>query len=448
MTSVRRRLIAGFGANTYGRVIATIVQIISVPVFLTHWGTSLYGEWILLNAIPSYFQMSDIGFGTVAGNEMTMLVAADRQQEAIEVFQSVWVLITGISLLFVALLLGVIWFLPVERWFHLHVLSINDARYIVILLSLSVLLSMQEALFQAAFRCVGKYAFGTLIKSTIMLASFFAIMIVVLMRQSAGVAAFVVMLVNWSGTFLMWILLRRSIPWIRFGTKHASYATVKRLASPALSFICFPLGTALSLQGTLMVIGHLLGPIAVVTFNTARTISRSGYQVMQLINNSVWPEMSVAFGRDDISLARRLHRRSCQLSTALCAITILFAALFGDRIWRTWTYGKLQTDAILLDTLLIQMLVASLWFTSAVVPNSVNKHQGVAKMILGSTLLSLVLTAILIRIPGLQLRGAAISLVIGDGLMSLYVLKRSLMLVNDTLPDFLRSMLKIPSLKS
>lgn len=80
MTSIKRRLIAGFGAGTFSRLMTTLIQIVGVPIFLLHWGTALYGEWLLLNTIPAYFALSDIGFGSVAGNEMTMLVAAEKKR--------------------------------------------------------------------------------------------------------------------------------------------------------------------------------------------------------------------------------------------------------------------------------------------------------------------------------------------------------------------------------
>src|SRR4051812_13746711 len=109
MSTTKRRLIAGFGAGTFGRISNMVIQIIAVPVFLTHWGTALYGEWILLNTIPTYFGLSDIGFGSVAGNEMTMLVAAGKKDEALNVFQSVWILTTVISSAIGLLLLAGVW---------------------------------------------------------------------------------------------------------------------------------------------------------------------------------------------------------------------------------------------------------------------------------------------------------------------------------------------------
>src|SRR5216684_7073450 len=117
--TVRGRLIRGLGATALGSVVTAIVQIVSVPVFLHFWGVKLYGEWLILSAIPTYLMLSDMGFGSVAGNDMTMRVAAGDREGALETFQSTWVLITGTSLLVVFTVLGLIWFLPLTRWLNL-----------------------------------------------------------------------------------------------------------------------------------------------------------------------------------------------------------------------------------------------------------------------------------------------------------------------------------------
>jgi len=74
-SSVRRRLVRGFGASAMGPVVTALVQLVSVPVFLRFWGAHLYGEWMVLSAIPTYLSLSDTGFGSVAGDDMTMRVA-------------------------------------------------------------------------------------------------------------------------------------------------------------------------------------------------------------------------------------------------------------------------------------------------------------------------------------------------------------------------------------
>jgi len=251
----------------------------------------------------------------------------------------------GVTLLGIALLLIVaVWFLPLGSWLHMHAISPADTNLIVLLLGLAVLLGMQETLFQAAFRCVGKYPLGTMAKSLVVLAAFLSTMLGVGLHLSPVPVTVLYVAVNAVGVLALWILLRREVPWIRFGIRHAQWAVIRRLTGPAFSYMSFPLVNALNLQGILVVIGYVMGPVAVVTFNTARTISRSVAQGMNLINNSIWPEMSAAFGVGAMEVARMLHRRACQISLLLCLGITLGVAFLGDWIWRVWTVGKESTN--------------------------------------------------------------------------------------------------------
>ena len=252
---------------------------------------------------------------------------------------------------------------------------------------------------------------------------------------------------NAVGVLALWVLLRREVPWICSGCCMRAGAAIRRLTNAALSFMSFPLVNALNLQGILVVVGHIMGPVAVVTFNTARTISRSAAQGMNLINNSVWPEMSAAFGLGDMNLARKLHRRACQFSLVLCLSITVAITLFGNWIWKIWTVGKIPTDPVLLYIFLAQMLVSAFWFTSLVVPMAINKHQAVARIMLAATLLALALAWELMRVPALGLRGAALALTIGDLITALYVLRESLRLLDDNLSAFMSSMLDLSVLR-
>ena len=89
-SSTKRRLFLGFVSNWVGKLASTIIQLVQVPVFLHFWSVPLYGEWMIVNSIPAYLSFSNIGFGSVAGNEMTMMVARDDREGALRVFQSCW----------------------------------------------------------------------------------------------------------------------------------------------------------------------------------------------------------------------------------------------------------------------------------------------------------------------------------------------------------------------
>jgi len=444
-SAVRRRLAAGFGVNVFSRGVGTLIQLLSVPIFLRHWGTDLYGEWLLLNSIPSNFALSDMGFGSTAGNEMTMLMAAGRQQEALEVFQSVLALTTGISSALGALFLALVWFLPFQSWLHTYSISRHDTKIVVLLLVLSVLLSMQETLYQAAFRCVAKYVYGTFLKSLILFLSFLAVSGVVFFGGNVVQTAAVYFGINALGTLLLWLALKHEVPWIRFGFEHARWATLRRLAGPSISFMAMPIGNAINLQGMLLVVGHVLGPVAVVIFATARTVSRTAIAFMGMISNTIWPEMSTAVGAGDWPLARAIHRRACQVSIS-CGLAIVAAmAVVGPWIWRRWTVHQFPTDHVLLDLMLLLVVFSSLWLTSITALTATNRHQHVAMVYLAVTSCSLAAAWLLAEHFGL--RGAALALIVGEIFMACSVMRSSLRFLGDTFAGFARSMFSVPRLR-
>lgn len=446
MTSIRRRLLANAGANSFGKALSVVIQLVSVPVLLHHWGAAVYGEWILLSTVPTYFAMSDIGFGNVAGNEMTMLVAAEKSEEALDVFQSVSLFITGLSVLICMLFSIGVWYLPVDKWLHIRAISRSDTRMILLLLGVSALLTLQEGLFWGCFRCVGKYSLGTMAKSAVLAGSFLGLLVAASCGASPLQVAMVIVVINACGTVGLWALLRMQAEWLRYGRSHARWHTIQRLFWPAASYMSFPVSNLLNVQGTLIVIGNTFGPVGAVTFSTARTISRSVLQALALINASVWPEISAAFGAGRLALVRRIHRTSCQVSIVVCVGTTMLVAIFGNRLWDAWTLGRVPTDPLLLKILLLQMLLGAFWYTSSIVPVAINRHEELARKILLATAGTLVLSWALMSMPLLGLRGAAIALVVGDLVTVLFVLRTSLRLAEDTLKGFLQSLLANPKL--
>jgi hypothetical protein len=97
--NVLRRIRNGLGANLYSQIATVIVQLVGAPILLHAWGAQLYGEWLVLSAIPAYLSMSDLGFSQSAGYDMTALVARNDRAGALAVFQSLGALVFGFSII-------------------------------------------------------------------------------------------------------------------------------------------------------------------------------------------------------------------------------------------------------------------------------------------------------------------------------------------------------------
>jgi O-antigen/teichoic acid export membrane protein len=441
--STKRRLLLGFIVNWVGKLASSIIQLVQVPVFLHFWNTPLFGEWLILNSIPTYLSFSSVGFGNVAGNEMTMMVARNDREDALRVFQSCWWLIVLICATIVVLLSGALYFLPAAHLLKLTHLSEYDTKWIIFYLGLSVLFGQLEQLLQSSYRCIGRYPYGTALKTVLSFTAFAGMIATAALGHGPRITALVYAAINIAGTFLQCLFIRRDIPWIEFGWRHASFAEIRRLAPLAVAFMGFPAGNALNLSGTLLAVGYALGPVAVVVFGTARTVSRVALQMVQMINTTFEPEMSIAYGAENYDLTRTLLRRACQLALFVAVIIVLIMMSFGPWFLTHWTGGHVPPSRTLLSILLVVVIFYALWSTSATLMLSTNQHQRLASYYVLGTSLTCIACYFLARAFGLY--GAAVSLLISETVMNLYVVPASLRIAHDTLPAFLASLLNYPS---
>lgn len=439
----RRRLILGLVSSWISKLAGTFIQLIQVPFFLHFWSEPVFGNWLILNAIPNYLSFSNIGFGTVAGNEMTMSVARDDRDSALRTFQSCWWLIVIVMLVTATLTLVLLALLPVASLLHIQFISRQDTRLIIGCLGIAVLVGQLEQLLQSAYRSVGRYPYGGLVKSSMTLAAFAAMLIPVGLGYGPRTTALVYASSNVGGTILLMLLVRRDIPWIRFGWQHASFAEIKQLAAPAFAFMGFPMGNALNLQGTLLAVGYVLGPVGVVVFSTARTVSRVALQLVQMINNTFEPEFSVSFAQRDSALIRTLHRRACQMALLLAVSIVALMIAGGPWFLTHWTHGKVPPSRGLLSILLVVVVLYSLWSTSASIMRATNRHQRLAAVFVVATGVTVLFTFFFTKLWGLY--GAAVSLLICEVLMNFYVLPKALAIAHDTFPPFVRSLFSVPS---
>ena len=440
--SVRGRLVRGFGANAFGNVLTILIQLVSVPVFLRFWGTQVYGEWLVLSAVPYYVAMSDLGFGSVAATRMTMEVARDDRSGAVTTFQSAWVFISATSLALALVSAVSLPVLPVERWFHLVTLSHGQATLIVLLWIIHMMVVLQSGLYAAGFRCTGSYAIGVLYTNLARATEVVAALLVVAFGGSPlwAVCAYLGGRVVMTA-FLYW-RMRAQVSWLSVGFPHSSWARIRELMAPAFAFMAMPIGSALTLQGMVTAVGVVLGPIAVVIFSVTRTLSRVAYQMMVTVNNAIWPEMSAAFGSGNVDLTRRLHRAACQTVIWLMIPGSVAFGLGGPWIIRVWTHGHVAYNAPLLYTLLLVACVNSFWYTSAVVLIGSNRHQRMAILFLLTTCLSFGLALALMRRWGVV--GVPLALLASDLAMAPYVLTQSLKLTHDRFRAFVAAVASAP----
>ena len=179
-TSVRQRILHGLGANAFGQIVTVIVQLAGVPILLHAWGVQLYGEWLILFAIPAYLSMTDLGFTQSAANDMTARVARGDRAGALVVFQSLGALVYALVALGLALAAAVVPWLPLAEWLNFQTMDTRTAQWVLCLLAAQVLVSLLDGIPYAGFRANGEYALHFSLQSGVRLLQFAGVCIAAL----------------------------------------------------------------------------------------------------------------------------------------------------------------------------------------------------------------------------------------------------------------------------
>ncbi|MDD5306751.1 MAG: hypothetical protein PHU25_05455 [Deltaproteobacteria bacterium] len=424
-------------------VIVTVIRLISVPLFLVNWGKDLYGEWLIVTTLLTYFDMSNLGFAQTAANDMTIAVAKGDRESALRVYQSTAVFLFVVILMVFAIALTLPPLLPLGRWMNLSLIGAADLRLIIIMLAGSMALSFFMWLLMAGYRCEGKYHRGLLFVNLFVIIDFAGTVAFLITGFGTVYVALAMFVARTLVCTIMVLDIKRVAPWIKLGYSNASRREIRRMLSPSLSFMSYPVSMAVINQGAVLAIGTIVNPAAVVLFTAMRTLTNMVLRVFELVNQAIYPEISMAWGVGNNELLKRLHRTSCQASLWIGAAAIAFLAVLGRWIFEAWTGGKVEFDATLLYGLLAIMAVRAVWQTSMVLPSAINRHQRIAVSYLVLSMLGLAGFVTLLKM--IDLHWALLALGALEVAMIAVVLPTSLKLSSDKLSVFTCQVLQPPN---
>jgi O-antigen/teichoic acid export membrane protein len=375
--SVVARLGRTLAAQLYGQATTILVQLALVPLLLHAWGTTTYGVWLLLSAIPFYLTFSDFGFTFIAKNEMVMAVAAGDRAAALRTFHSIFVLLNMAAPAVFALALGLILSLDVSRLLSLGDFPVGDARIVLALLTANVLLYQYGLLLGAGIRSENRPASESIWAASTRLGEGASIVIAAGLGGGLVLAAAAMVVNRLLFTVAAYLWLRRASPWITLGSTHARRDEIRRLFHPALAYMFMPVAQALLIQGPVLVIGAIMGPVAVVTFATSRTLARLGTAATNMFNNTFVTEYSAMAGRGDSAGFRRLFRFQTLVSLGVIGLYAVAIMLLNRPLMQVFTHGKVPIVEPFFLIVVLGVAAEMLWSALFTPISAVNRHRAV-----------------------------------------------------------------------
>jgi O-antigen/teichoic acid export membrane protein len=430
MNSSFKNIFKASGAASLGQLLNILNQLALVPLYIKIWGPPLYGEWLILSAAPSVIAMAgDFGFGTVAANEMNIAVARNNREYALKVFQNNWLVISMFSVLFFLVASVGLALIPIDSSLHIRLISEIESKIIIALFLVTILVSQQNVLLMAALRCEGNYVAGLFVGNIGKLLELLLVAVLLIVYHAHPITLVITLTITGIlTTFTNWILVRMRSPWIKYGKQHFSIEVIKSQMPVALSFLSFPITQAFSIQGTVILVGYLLGPAAVVILSTTRTFMNVIKQVVAVVNASIWPELTTAYGKGDTAKFQRIFIRAVQVVLLIVLGFNLSILLIGKPIYLFWTKNKLILDNHFFYPFALVTSMSGLWNIFGMVQGATNRNKKYAVYNLCSLVILLVGISFTSKALGLQ--GVLLSMFLAESFMLFFVVRNSLKILN------------------
>ncbi len=414
--STKRRIIHGIGANGFGQVVTLLIQLASVPILIHAWGIELYGEWITLSAVPAYLVLSDIGLTLVAANTLALIAEKGEIQQMQTIYQSTWVMVTSLSSIILVTVVLIVWFTEPGKLLGLTKITGAKLNVTLLLLFTHVASSMQTGILAMPFRALKRYPFSVAAANLIRLLEWAAAALVALNGGKVVEVALTFLLVRLLGNLSLWLTLSRSGSSLRFGIRYASMETIRMLLRPSLASMSFTLGLSFTIQGFILLIGSMIGSAAVAVFSVYRTFTRVPIQLATAVNSAVWPELSYAFGANDIGKAKALVIKMLQFAAVVSVLSAISEYFLGETAIDLWVNKALEHNTQLFMGLTVSASIHILGKPFWDAQMAINKHIRFALSFLAISAFSLLLGWILLM--GFGLKGAGYAILISECILA------------------------------
>ena len=387
---MRKRLIQGIGANFLGQIISLASRVLLVPLFLTAWGVKVYGEWLLLASMVAYLSLADLGGQLYIVNRLTQAYALGDLPQFRKTLHTGLALFLILPLAVFLGFLGLMLVFPPGSLLQITITSRQVVFLVLAILAFQFVFSLPQGILLGVYRSVGLLPRGVMLTNIMQLLAL--ILVALGLWLHGGLPAIACLqLLPYLGVGLVagWDLNRRFPQFRLFSLRDADLSLGLTFIRPSLHFFGIQLSQAFSIQGTVLVVGMLLGSVQVVVFSTMRTIVNLIRSFFELPSHAAWPELTRLDAQGEEEKFFLLFRA---IFRATLIAAVIFMAIFhfwGENIYHVWLRKTVPYQQRVMDLFLIYMGEYLVWFTCCHPLMATNRHRTLAKMLLVSSLLNL-----------------------------------------------------------
>lgn len=413
--SLFKRILSNGIASTLDKLAKMAEHLLLVPFFIYFWGVDVYGEWLTLMILPTVFALSHLGFGNAVGNTFILEYLGGAKNKAANT------LVTGISIInYGVILLSVISLLILFGLkefgiFNKMLINPSEATISIYLMFCIPLVTFYLAVYEQFYKLAKKAHIGIFISACTTILKI--IVAVVLLNHGSGplgiASGFLIITIIMN---IIYIFISKKI----FNDKDLKGGRFDRnilgfLFSKGIGYFLNPLWRALYFQGTTLLIRVMLGPSAVVVYNTMRVLMNTSAQVFNIVSSSIYPDFQVAVGEKNPEKVNNLFSFIFISNIAIAIAFIIFISIFGKDIYVWWTKGQILVPNDIWIYFILSIFFYAMWFSKSLIFESHNKPYTLTLTGILVSIISLSTTWFSIKVLGVS--GIGVGILVFDLIM-------------------------------
>ncbi|QHU98996.1 lipopolysaccharide biosynthesis protein [Synechocystis sp. CACIAM 05] len=393
------------GIALVGKVIATIISLVRVPILINYLNPEGYGLFITITSVANWIQLGQLGMGSGLINALIKCDAEDDKASAQKYVNSLWL---GLAIALLILSLFLFGSFPFTPWNKLF--PIDDAQ-LAIQVPQTVAFTLITVLFGIFMTPLGSIynAYQEQYKLNLWsnLQGIVGLGAVVLATQlqsnmadislAIGLAT---LLVNGANYFC---LIKWDKPYLKFDVKTLSVSAFKGVWSSSISFFLIEVSALLVFQTDRFLILQFSNSVEVTKYTLASTVYLTFHGIYFLFLKPLWPAFGEAIHRGDIVWTRRVFNKVNLLSSIGMMLLIAVVLMAGPYLIELWTgRSDVEPDKLLLAILGFYFLIRVFTDVHSIVIFSLNKQKELLLATVSHGFLNLVLGIVLGREYGVH----------------------------------------------
>lgn len=319
------------------RGVSVAVSFVLVPVTIGYVSSEIYGVWLTLAAILTWFHFLDIGLTLGLKNKLTEALANGHIKYAKSLVST-----TYFAMLSIFIPVGVIGYMlmPFVNWTELlNVDSVYETEISHTMQWLSVLICIQMTsnVIVSVLAAFQRVAFS---QSFTVIGNIIALIVIIVLTKTvppsltllAVVFAGLPILVTILSSIILYSTIykqvRPSFKWIRL-----SY--IKNLFSLGIKFFIINAQAVVVYQSTNLLISHVSSPDSVTSYNIAYKYMSIAMLLYTTITTPLWPAYTDAYAKGDIEWMNSMRHKMMKI-LGLCSLICVMCAIVAQPVYNIW----------------------------------------------------------------------------------------------------------------